>query len=337
MQTLNVALQGGGAHGAYTCGVLERLLDESDIEIEGISGTSAGAINAALLAQGLTDGGPQEAKRILADFWDALGRLDMMTLRFFKDLNPYAKQWNPDKNPMYEWYRWISGAFSPYVTNPFDYNPLRGLLAKHIDLEKVHRCDKIKLFVTATRVSDGHPRVFQNKDITVDTLLASACLPNMFRAVTIEGEAYWDGGYTGNPALWPLTYHCDSQDILLVQINPIRRREKTPTSTGDIMNRLNEITFNSGLISEMRAINFVSKLIEKEKLDKDEYKRMRLHMVERPIEMMELNGSSKSNVSRRFFRYLRSLGYQAGDHWLATHKSTLGKESSLDIEKVFIK
>lgn len=337
MKIINVALQGGGAHGAYSCGVLERLLDETDIAIEGISGTSAGAINAALLAQGLKEGGAEEAKRQLIDFWDTLAQQDIANLRFFIDLNPFVKMWNPDDSPFYQWFQAIAGMASPYDTNPLDYNPLRGLLNERIDMEKVRYCDKVKLFITATRVSDGHPKIFRNEEITVDTLLASACLPDMFRAVEIDGEAYWDGGYTGNPALWPLIYHCDSPDVLLVQINPVRRREEVPRTCNDIKNRLNEITFNSGLIAEMRAINFVKKLLEKDTLQKSEYKDMHIHMIERPEEMMQLNGSSKGNVSRQFFRYLRGLGYNACDNWLKVNKASIGTCSSLDIEHTFLK
>lgn len=333
--TLNLALQGGGAHGAYTCGVLERLLDEPDITIEGVSGTSAGAINAALLAQGLTEGGPAHAKEVLASFWTDMAQYDVFSPLYPFSLNPFMRLWNLDANPFFEWTRALSMIFSPYMLNPFDVNPLRDMLEERINMDDVRACTCVKLFVTATRVSDGHPRIFRNEEITTETLLASACLPYMYRAVEIDGEAYWDGGYTGNPAIWPLIYHCESRDVLLVQINPVRRRERVPLTGNEIMNRLNEITFNSNLIGEMRAIDFVRKLIREGKLSAGDYKDMRMHMIHRPEEMMRLNGSSKLNVSGRFFRYLRGLGRQACDEWLEKHKRDIGVRSALDINNVF--
>lgn len=332
---LDLALQGGGAHGAFTWGVLDRLLEEEDIAIKGISGTSAGAMNAAVLVDGYHKGGRAQAKKQLAEFWfqisavaGAFAPLGQQVPSEFLAQMP-GMNWLAALNPL----DMMSRVFSPYEYNPMNYNPLRNVL------EGLVACDNlqngIKLYVTATNVETGEARVFQGDEITIDVLLASACLPFMYQAVEIDGVPYWDGGYMGNPAIWPLIYGTKCHDVLLVQINPIRRAG-TPKHALDIINRVNEISFNSSLIAEMRAINFVRRLIKKGKLSSEEYADMRMHRVLPPADLHEMNAASKMNASWDFFQLLHSIGRTQMEDWLKENKKFIGKESSLDIEAHFL-
>ncbi len=333
---INLALQGGGAHGAYTWGVLDRLLEEEDIDIEGISGTSAGAMNAAVLANGYMKDGRYGAKKALHDFWWQISLLGKVTSPFKS--SKYQNQhhnWNLDWSLSYNAFEMMSHLLSPYQINPMNMNPLKWILEKTIDTELIQSCKAIKIFVAATTVRTGHARIFKGHEVTIDVLLASACIPSLFQAVVIDDEPYWDGGYMGNPVIWPLIYYTQSRDIMLVQINPLFRKE-TPYHSYEIMNRLNEITFNSSLIAEMRAINFVSKLIKDGKLNKDEYKDVYMHIVTEGDGLLRMNASSKLNPEWGFFKYLHKNGYERGDEWLKQHKSSLGKKSTVDIQEVFL-
>lgn len=332
--TLDLALQGGGAHGSFTWGVLDRLLEEEDIEIGGISGTSAGAINAAVLLDGYHEGGRKKAKEQLYMFWHEVSRTT-------SGISPFAQHtsgamatipgldWLAGFNP----FDMVTRVLSPYDYNPLNYNPLRMTLEHVLGKRHLH-CD-IKLFVTATNVETGEPRVFKDDEITIDVLLASACLPFLYQAVEIDGVPYWDGGYMGNPAIWPLIYGTKCHDVLLVQINPLKRTG-TPRHAIDIINRVNEISFNSSLIAEMRAINFVRKLIKEGKLDDSEYAYMRMHRVMPPADLREMNAASKMNTSWDFFQLLRDIGRKQMDEWLIANKRYIGKESSLDIRENFL-
>lgn len=333
--SLNLALQGGGAHGAFTWGILDRLLEEEDIEIKGISGTSAGAMNAAMLIDGYNEGGRALAKQHLYDFWFAVSQVAA----------PFAAYGQVDTDfltsiPGFDWLKalnpfdMMSRIFSPYETNPINYNPLRGVLENLLSCEHLH--NGIKLFVTATNVETGEARIFKGDEISIDVLLASACLPLVSQAVEIDGVPYWDGGYMGNPAMWPLIYHTDCHDVLLVQINPLKRNG-TPKNAIDIINRVNEISFNSSLIAEMRAINFVRKLIKTGKLDEREYADMRMHRVLPPTDLQEMNAGSKMKANWEFFQLLHSVGREQMESWLQHNKKYIGKESSLDIEEHFLK
>jgi NTE family protein len=337
IKKLNLALQGGGAHGAYTWGVLDRLLEEEGIEIEGISGTSAGAMNGATLAAGYQKNGRQGAKDELRKFWKAVSEASYVSPFKQHPLEKWTDRWNLDHSWSYTAFDVLARLVSPYALNPFNFNPLRPILENALDIEATQACRKIKLFVTATRVRDGHARVFSCNEITVDVLLASACLPQVFQAVEIEGDKYWDGGYMGNPAIWPLIYRCDSPEVLLVQLNPIERDDAELYSAADISNRLNEITFNASLIAELRAIRFVSKMVKEGKLEHDRYKDMHIHMVRRPEEMDQLNASSKLNASWAFFQHLHGLGRQAAEVWLQECATRLGDESTINIEHDFLK
>lgn len=325
---LDIALQGGGAHGAFTWGVLDRLLEEEDIEIRGISGTSAGAMNAAVLVDGYHKGGRAQAKQQLYKFWHAVS---MASGGGASVGQPVAgMEWLSGFNPM----DMMTRVFSPYEYNPLNYDPLRtvleGVLATH------NLNNGIKLFVTATNVETGEARVFKGDEITVDVLMASACLPFISQAVEIDGVPYWDGGYMGNPAIWPLIYGTKCHDVLLVQINPLKR-PGTPKTATEIINRVNEISFNSSLISEMRAINFVRKLIKQGTLDSEEYADIRMHRVLPPADFSEMNASSKMNTGWDFFQLLHSVGRKQMEAWLKLNKKHIGKESSLDIEEHFLK
>ena len=330
---LDLALQGGGAHGAFTWGVLDRLLEEEDIEIKGISGTSAGAMNAAVLIDGYNEGGRAKAKKQLHDFWYQVSASagsppsQQASADFLTHLP--GMEWLAALNP----FDMATRLFSPYEYNPLNYNPLRTVLERVI--EPRHLQNGIKLYVTATNVETGEARIFKGEEITIDVLLASACLPFVSQAVEIDGVPYWDGGYMGNPAIWPLIYGTKCHDVLLVQINPLKR-VGAPKHAIDIINRVNEISFNSSLIAEMRAINFVKKLIRQGKLDEKEYAYMRMHRVMPPPDLQEMNASSKMNASWDFFQLLHSIGRTQMETWLKANKKHIGKESSMDIEEQFL-
>ena len=333
---LNLALQGGGAHGAFTWGVLDRLLEEEDIEIIGISGTSAGAMNAAVLVEGYAENGRQGAKDQLRAFWEEISGAS----RFFgADLHsPFgqmAQAFQPDFSAMYTMFDMLTRTFSPYETNPLNLNPMRGVLEKIIDFQRLRNHSSMHLFVTATNVETGQARIFTSKEMHVDVLLASACLPFLFQAVEIDGVPYWDGGYMGNPSIWPLFYKTRCNDILLVQINPIDR-VGTPKKSIDIINRLNEISFNSSLLAEMRAIHFVKDLIHEGKLKDNDYHDVNMHMVAPPADLHEMTASSKMNANWEFFSFLHDTGRTRMEEWLKQHKAHIGKESTLNIAKTFL-
>lgn len=333
---LNLALQGGGSHGAYTWGILDRLLEEKDIEIHAVSGTSAGAMNAVVLADGLRRGGREEAKENLHEFWQQISEMGAYINPNRQNyLEHYAEGWNIDKSFGYQWFEALSRLFSPYQLNPFNINPMRAFLAKTIDWDTIKRGGECHLFITATSVTTGRPRVFRCHEITEDVVLASACLPFLFQSVIIDEEPYWDGGYMGNPSIWPLIYHTDVSDVLLLQINPLIRHG-IPKTVHEIMNRMNEITFNSSLVAEMRAINFVSELVEQGKLNDEKYRKVHMHMVPAIDETYGLNASSKVNTDWNFLQFLHAMGREKTETWLSTHKSSIGHKSSLNIAEEFL-
>ncbi len=332
---INLALQGGGTHGAFTWGVLERLLEDERLTIDGVSGASAGAINAAILVQGLADGGRQGAITALDRMWrDVAARLAVSPLRN----TPFEKAlWGFDLtySVAYQTFETLTRVFSPYQFNPFpvEFNPLRQVLDDNLDWRRLRQDPKaVRLFISATNVRTGKPRIFTRAEVSTDVVLASACLPNVFRAVEIDGEAFWDGGYVGNPSLWPLYYERGAPDIVLVQINAIMRAE-LPTSATDIMNRLNEINFNASLMAEMRAIDFVQRLLDSGRLEQPRYRRIFLHVIEDEERMREFKLSTKLNGDWEFLQILRRYGREAADGFLARHFDTLGKESTLDIQR----
>jgi NTE family protein len=333
---INLALQGGGAHGAYTWGVLDRLLEEKHLEIDGISGTSAGAVNAAVLADGFIKDGREGARKALDTFWYNVSMLGHLSPLPQAPMQKLLNLWNMDWSPSFAFFDVITRIFSPYQTNPMNINPLRAVVEESIDFKRLRETDGIKLFVTATSVTTGQPRIFSHNELTVDAVMASACLPFLFQAVEIDGDCYWDGGYMGNPAIWPLTYYCESTDVIIVEINPIIR-EGVPKEGKDIINRLNEISFNASLVAEMRAINFVNKLINANHLkDNKDYRQMHIHLIESAAEMSKMNASSKLNVSWDYFCYLHNLGRDAAGKWLDKNFDALGERSSVDIAEAFL-
>jgi NTE family protein len=334
---IDLALQGGGSHGAFTWGVLDRLLEDNTLHFTGVCGTSAGALNAAVLATGLAEGGRAGAQAALRAFWldvSAQGACFGNWPAQIGHLGAGLGSFNLDNNPFYAWGNLLMKSFSPYQLNPMGDNPLRAILDKHVK-PQVLKTGPLAVFVAATAVHTGQPRIFDHHDLSIDALLASACLPQIFRAVEIDGEPYWDGGYSGNPALWPLIYNTAATDIVLIKVNPLLRPE-LPDTPAEISDRVNEITFNAGLIGEMRAIDFVQRLISKGKLDEGDYKNLRLHMVADEAGLAPLHASSKLNTEREFLEALHSLGRAAAERWLQAHRSDVGKKSSLDIRKTFL-
>lgn len=335
---ISLALQGGGTHGAFTWGVLERLLEDDRLEVDGLSGTSAGAINGVMLVEGLLADGPAGAIAALDRFWHSIAaRLAISPLRS----TPLEKlMWGHDLtwSVAYRTFDTLSRVLSPYQINPFpyDYNPLRAALEDSIDFERLRMEAKApRLFVSATSVRTGKPRVFTRRELTVEMLLASACLPQVFKAVEIDGEPYWDGGYLGNPALWPLYDQGGPPDLVLVQLNP-QVRDEAPTSASDILNRLTEITFNGSLMAEMRAIDFVQRLLDTGRLEQPRYRRLFIHVIEDEDRMRKFKLSTKFNGDWDFLLTLKGYGREAAELWLDEHFDKLGRESSVDIRSRFL-
>ncbi len=332
---INLALQGGGAHGAYTWGVLDRLLEDERIEIEGISGTSAGAMNGAVFADGYAKGGREGARKALEEFWSNVSELGRFSPIQHAPLQEHLKTWDMDWSPSFAFFDVLTRIFSPYNTNPLNINPLKTILTESINFEHLRNSEEIKLFIAATSVSTGQPKIFSHNELTVDALMASACLPFLFQAVEIGDDGYWDGGYMGNPSIWPLTYHCESNDIVIVEINPIVRKG-VPREAKDIINRLNEISFNASLIAEMRSIHFVNRLIDSNRLTDPDYRKMNIHLIASDKAMLKMNASSKFNASWEFFTYLHHLGKEAATRWLKATFDQIGVDSSIDIAEVFL-
>jgi NTE family protein len=326
---VDLALQGGGAHGAFTWGVLDRLLEERHLRIDGISGTSAGAMNAAVLADGYTDGGPDGARKSLESFWSRVSRSARFSPFQRGPLDVLLGRWSLDHSPVFLTMDMMSRLFSPYDLNPIGANPLHEVLAAAIDFERLSRSE-IKLFVTATNVHTGRGRVFRNSEITPDVLLASACLPTFFKAVEIDGEHYWDGGYAGNPTITPLVRECKSRDTILVQINPVER-PGYPRSARDILNRLNEVSFNAVLLKELRMIALLRQLAHPGASEGAQWAGMRIHRVSSEA-MVELGYSSKLNAEWDFLSMLRDEGRRSAEAFLAAHAADLGRRSSLDLD-----
>ena len=326
---LSLGLQGGGAHGAFSWGVIDRLLEDGRVEIEAISGTSAGAMNAVVAADGLAEGGPERARAKLAKFWRtvSIGALTSPIRRSVFDM--LFSSWGLDHNPALMVCDMLTRVVSPYQFNPLNFNPLRDLLETTVDFDRVRRSRSIRLFISATNVQTGHARVFTGPEVSVDTVMASACLPYLFQAVEIEGQSYWDGGYMGNPVLSPF-FRCESRDVLLVQINPIERHE-TPKTAREIMDRVHEISFNSSLIKELRFLDFVNRSIRRGEHADRGFRELLVHMISGCIEFESLSPSTKLNGEWAFLTHLRDLGRRAASEWLKANFDRLGRESTFDL------
>jgi len=332
---INLALQGGGALGAFTWGVLDHLLDDGRLAIEGISGASAGAVNAILLADGLARGGPDEARKRLADFWRASslgGNLPDLQRRAVDRLFSFLPL---EDTPMGIWFNALSRYLSPYDLNPLNINPLKDLIERFVDFEAVRASQDFRLYVSATNVKTGQLRVFERKEMTADMIVASACLPNLFRAVEIDGTAYWDGGYVGNPPLYPLIGATQSESLLLVQINPVKRKE-VPKTPQEILARINEITFNSSLMAELRGLSFVGQLIDEGKLPRGtkpgEYRRINFHRIALESTAQTLDAGLRLNTDYDFFEMLKNSGRRAARRFLDAHFDDIGERSSFSID-----
>jgi NTE family protein len=326
---VDLALQGGGAHGAFTWGVLDRLLEEPWLEIDGISGTSAGAMNAAVLIHGHQKGGAVGAREALETFWRRVSDAARFSPLRRGPLDGILGRWTLDSSPVYVAMDLMSRLVSPYDLNPLGKNPLREILSELIDFQLLAQ-SPIHLFVTATNVRTGRGKVFKTDDVTPDVLLASACLPTMFQAIEVDGEAYWDGGYSGNPTLTPLVRECKSHDIVLIPINPIER-PGVPRSAPEILNRLNEVSFNSAVLKELRMMALLRKVADPGDGEGALWTQMRIHFVTNNI-MTELGASSKLNAEWSFFLFLRDEGRKSAQAFLQTHALDLGKRSSADID-----
>jgi NTE family protein len=326
---VDLALQGGGAHGAFTWGVLERLLEEPWLQIEGISGTSAGAMNAAVLVDGYAEDGAEGACRHLERYWRQVAEAAKFSPFRRTPLDIMMGRWTLDNSPLFITMDLISRLYSPYDLNPGGSNPLRRILSELIDFGRIAKAP-IKLFITATNVRTGRGRIFRNAEITPDVLLASACLPTLFQAVEIDGEAYWDGGYSGNPTITPLVRECQSRDTILIPINPVER-PGTPSSARDILNRLNEVSFNAVLLKELRMIALLRQVADPGNSEGAKWAKMRVHLVRNEI-MSKLGYSSKLNAEWEFISMLRDEGRKAADAFLADNSDDIGKRSSVDLD-----
>ena len=330
VKRVNLALQGGGAHGAFTWGVLDRLLEDDRIAIDSVSGTSAGAVN-----YGLGSGGREKAREVLASVWRQVSLLSVLSPLQPSPMDRMMGLGNMDFAPGYRMLDMLSRLWSPYEFNTLDINPLRSVLSAEIDFEVVRRCRALKLFVSATNVRRGRIKIFELEELSLDAILASACLPFLHKAVEVEGETYWDGGFMGNPAIYPLIYNSSAADVLLVQINPINI-EETPTSAQAIIDRLNTITFNAGLMREMRAIHFVSELVDKGFDDDGRLRRMFMHVIHAEDIMQTLGASSKLNADWHFLHHLFELGRERTGAWLEDHFKDLGTRDTVDVEEMYL-
>ncbi len=326
---IDLALQGGGSHGAFTWGVLDRLLEESWLKIDAVSGTSAGAMNAAVLASGWLQGGAEGARQALEAYWRRVSEAAAFSPFQRTPLDRLMGRWSLDHSPGYVAMDLMTRLASPYDLNPLGYNPLKPILEESIDFE-ILRQSPIKLFITATNVRTGRGRIFRNPEISADVLLASACLPTMFQAVEIDGEAYWDGGYAGNPTITPLVRESSASDTILVQINP-RERADVPRSAAEILNRLNEISFNASLMKEIRMIALLRQVADPGSGEGARWAGMRTHRIMTEM-LSELGASSKLNAEWDFVSLLRDEGRRAAAAFLDQHGSDIGARSTADID-----
>lgn len=334
-KTINLALQGGGTHGALAWGVLDRLLEDGHIDMDCISATSAGAMNAVVLAQGMADGGPEKARELLAYFWKKISEAGV----FFSPVKVnWLEQWmgiTPEFSQGYFFFDMMTKLFSPYEFNPANINPLRDILDSLVDFKQISQNKHLRLFICATNVKTGKIKVFQQDDVSLDAVMASSCLPFLFQAVQIQDEYYWDGGYMGNPALFPIIYNSNYNDIVIIHINPIQR-DTMPRKASEIINRMNEVSFNSSLMREMRAVAFISNMLDQGWI-KDEYakkmKRIFMHAIRADKVMENYSVASKLNTDWDFIVHLFDQGRHLADDWIRDNVIHLGKRSSIDINE----
>ena len=331
---VNLALQGGGAHGAFSWGVIDTILADGRIDIEAVTGASAGAMNAVALADGLAEGCRDEARERLRQFWESVSKAAWASPFKRTPLDAARGNWNLDHSPTYIWFDILSRVTSPYDINPLNINPLKELVEEHIDFDRVRACSCIKLYIAATNVETGRVKIFDHNELTADHVMASACLPHVFHAVEIDGVPYWDGGYMGNPPLWPLFDASNTDDVIVIQINPIERKG-APRAARDILDRLNEITFNASLLRELRAVDFVSRLLDDGRLEGTGYRRVLIHLIEDQKSLSELGVSSKLNAESAFIELLFEKGQEAAKRWLHENFEHIGERSTIDLRGMF--
>ena len=336
---VNLALQGGGAHGAFAWGALDKLLEDGRLSIQAMSATSAGSMNAVVMAYGNSIGGADGARAKLEEFWREIAETGMryspvQAMPWDKWLEGFGLK--PDITPSYLYFEALTHTFSPYQLNPMNFNPLRDVLEKVVDFDHLKQCKvTTRLFISATNVRSGKIKVFENDELSADVVLASACLPYIFQAVEIDGEAYWDGGFMGNPAIYPLIYHGASRDVVIVHINPIVRLE-LPRTAPEIFDRINEISFNSSLMREMRAIAFVARLVTQGNVDAKRYNHMLIHSIRDDAELAKLGVASKMMPNWDMIRHLKEVGRSAAGNWLDANFDKVGKTSSIDVAATFL-
>jgi NTE family protein len=331
-KAINLALQGGGSHSAFTWGVLDRLLEDERLTFDGITATSAGSVNAVLMADGLASGGREGAKRLMQIFWKKMSDMTSYSIiapSFFDRMNP---NFGLEHSPGYLFVDLITRFVSPYQLNPFDINPMRDLLNEVVNFERVRQQQVIKPFLSATMVRTGKVVVFTNKEITADHVLASGCLPFKMRAPEIGGEHYWDGGFMGNPAIFPVIYGCESPDVLLVHLTPTKRSEM-PIDSRAILDRMEQISFNGALMREMRVIDFITQMIDEGKLIGS--KRMFMRLIDAEDIIKDLSGSSKMNADWKFLLHLFEIGRDRAEKWLVANFDRLGFETTIDLHSKY--
>jgi NTE family protein len=332
---INLALQGGGSHGSFTWGVLDRLLEDGRLGIDGIVGTSAGAMNCVVAAYGLTIGGNPGARAKLHEFWKRISEQAKKGPLRPSPMDKLLSKGNMDMSPMYHLFDTMSKMMSPYDLNPMNVNPLKDVLSEIVDFKRLRNSTVCKPYVAATDVCSGRLKVFGPKEISVEAVLASACLPFLFQAVQVGGHFYWDGGYSGNPPLFPLIDNTDSRDILIVQINPVTL-PVPPRTAREIMDRVNTLSFNSSMMRELRVIHFVSDLIDKGELSAEKYRRMFIHTVDAEEVVETLGVTSKLNADWDFLMFMFETGREKADEFLEQHYDKVGAQSSVDIHAKFI-
>jgi len=335
-KVVTLAIQGGGANGAYVWGVLDRLLADDRLHIEGISGTSSGAINGALVAQGLNEGGPERAREKLETFWRRISEECRPQRRFW--LRAMRALWYSSRRGLSTrcFHDLMNGLMQPYQFDPATMDPLRSVIVETVDFEGLRRDDSVKLFVNATNAKTNKIRVFSGAELSADAVCASSCLPYLFEPVQIAGESYWDGAFLGNPAIYPLIYECEASDIVLVQSAPMQV-EELPTCASELLGRISDVSFTSALIREMRSIEFVSKLIDEGRIEEDaRLRRVRLHTVDPASLGTPATGSSKFDADWNALRRLRDAGSVTCDAWLRENFDALGSRPTLDLRAAFV-
>jgi NTE family protein len=332
-KTVNLALQGVGSHGAFTWGVLDRLLEDERLSFDGISATSAGAVNAVVLAYGLAAGGREQAKSALQNYWRRLSEMTSTGIFQPTVFDQMSGNFGLDLSPGFMFVDALSHFFSPYELNPLKYNPFKDLLDEVVDFELLRRQKLIKLFLCATNVRSGKVKIFGSDELHADHVVASSCQPIMMHAVEIDGEYYWDGGFMGNPAIFPVIYACEARDIVLVHLTPTER-PGTPMTATAIYNRMQEVAFNSSLMREMRAVAFVTDLIDSGKMS--DGKRMLIHAIDGEDVIAKLSNSSKLNGNWGFLTYLHKTGRERADQWLKANFDRVGVETTVDMRSRYL-